>query len=66
MDMLRTAYLWAARAARLMVGVPDYETYVKHRRAEHPDEPVMTYEEFYQNRLQARYTVDKDRMRGCC
>jgi uncharacterized short protein YbdD (DUF466 family) len=66
MDMLRTAYLWAARAARLMVGVPDYETYVKHRRAEHPDEPVMTYEEFYENRLQARYTIDKDRLRGCC
>jgi uncharacterized short protein YbdD (DUF466 family) len=66
MDFLRSAYKWAARAARLMVGVPDYETYVAHRRAEHPDEPVMTYEEFYQNRLQARYTIDKDRLRGCC
>lgn len=66
MYFLRSAYKWAARAARLMVGVPDYETYVAHRRAEHPDEPVMTYEQFYENRLQARYTVDKDRMRGCC
>ena len=47
MDILRTAYKWGARAARLMVGVPDYETYVAHRRAEHPDEPIMTYEEFY-------------------
>jgi uncharacterized short protein YbdD (DUF466 family) len=66
MDMLRTAYKWAARAARLMVGVPDYETYVAHRRAEHPDEPIMTYEEFYRDRLKARYTIDKDRLRGCC
>jgi uncharacterized short protein YbdD (DUF466 family) len=66
MDMLRTAYKWAARAARLMVGVPDYETYVAHRRAQHPDEPIMTYEEFYLNRLKARYTIDKDRLRGCC
>jgi uncharacterized short protein YbdD (DUF466 family) len=66
MDFLRTAYKWAAQAARLMVGVPDYETYVEHRRAEHPDEPVMTYEQFYQNRLKARYTIDKDRLRGCC
>jgi len=49
-----------------MVGVPDYETYVEHRRAEHPDEPVMTYEQFYQNRLKARYTIDKDHLRGCC
>ena len=66
MERLRTAYKWAARAARLMVGVPDYETYVEHRRTAHPGEPIMTYEEFYENRLQARYTIDKDRLRGCC
>jgi len=66
MERLRTAYKWAARAARLMVGVPDYETYVAHRRTAHPGEPIMTYEEFYENRLKARYTVDKDRLRGCC
>jgi len=66
MDMLRTAYKWAARTARLMVGIPDYETYVQHRRMAHPGEPVMSYEEFYLNRLKARYTIDKDRLRGCC
>jgi len=66
MDMLRTAYKWAARIARLMVGIPDYETYVQHRRMAHPGEPVMSYEEFYLNRLNARYTIDKDRLRGCC
>ena len=66
MDMLRTAYKWAARTARLMVGIPDYETYVQHRRTAHPGEPVMSYEEFYLNRLKARYTIDKDRLRGCC
>jgi Selenoprotein, putative len=31
---------WTTRAARLMVGVPDYETYVAHRRANHPDESI--------------------------
>ena len=66
MDMLRTAYKWAARIARLMVGIPDYETYVQHRRMAHPGKPVMSYEEFYLNRLNARYTIDKDRLRGCC
>ena len=66
MHILRNTYKWAARAARLMVGVPDYETYVEHRRSAHPGEPVMTYEEFYENRLKARYTIDKDRLRGCC
>jgi hypothetical protein len=28
---------WTTRTARLMVGVPDYETYVAHRRANHPE-----------------------------
>ena len=66
MASLRTMILWAARTARLMVGVPDYANYVEHRRTHHPGEPVMTYEEFYFDRLKARYTIDKDRLRGCC
>ena len=55
-----------AETARLMVGVPDYETYVAHRRANHPDQPVMTYEEFFRERQEARYSVSKGRFRGCC
>jgi uncharacterized short protein YbdD (DUF466 family) len=57
---------WTARTARLMVGVPDYETYVAHRRANHPQEPVMSYVEFFRERQQARYAVSKGRLRGCC
>jgi uncharacterized short protein YbdD (DUF466 family) len=56
----------AARTARLMVGIPDYETYVAHRRANHPGLPIMTYEEFFVERQEARYAVDKGRFRGCC
>lgn len=41
--------------ARMMVGVPNYDAYVAHARATHPDRPVMTYEEFFRNRLDARY-----------
>jgi uncharacterized short protein YbdD (DUF466 family) len=66
MPNIRQIYYWVARTARLMVGVPDYETYVEHRRTAHPGEPIMTYEEFYVDRLNARYAVDKGRMRGCC
>ena len=55
-----------AQTARLMVGVPDYETYVAHRRANHPQEPIMTYVEFFRERQQARYAVAKGRFRGCC
>jgi len=55
-----------AQTARLMVGVPDYPTYVAHRRANHPDQPIMTYEEFFRERQAARYAVGKGRFRGCC
>ena len=57
---------WSVRAARLMVGIPDYQTYVEHRRRKHPDEPIMTYEEFFVERQNARFAVGKGRFRGCC
>jgi len=40
---MRAAGYWSTRTARLMIGVPDYETYVAHRQANHPDQPIMTY-----------------------
>ena len=55
-----------AQTARLMVGVPDYQTYVMHRQTNHPGQPVMTYEDFFRERQQARYDVSKGRFRGCC
>lgn len=55
-----------AQTARLMVGVPDYQTYVTHRQTQHPEQPVMTYEEFFRERQTARYEVGKGRFRGCC
>jgi uncharacterized short protein YbdD (DUF466 family) len=55
-----------SQTARLMVGIPDYETYVAHRRENHPGQPVMTYEEFFRERQSARYDVSKGRLRGCC
>jgi uncharacterized short protein YbdD (DUF466 family) len=57
---------WAVRAARLMVGVPDYDTYVQHRQTNHPGQGFMTYDEFFVERQEARYAVGKGRFRGCC
>ncbi len=57
---------WTVRTARLMVGVPDYETYVQHRQANHPGLPIMSYEEFFVERQEARYAIGKGRFRGCC
>jgi len=54
------------QTARLMVGVPDYPTYVTHRQVNHPGQPIMTYKEFFRERQEARYAVSKGRFRGCC
>ena len=63
---VRAARYWSTRTARLMIGVPDYETYVAHRQAKHPNQPIMTYVEFFRERQQARYAIGKGRFKGCC
>ena len=65
-SVARAARYWSTRTARLMIGVPDYETYVAHRRAKHPDQPIMTYVEFFRERQEARYAIGKGRFRACC
>lgn len=54
---------YLGQAARLMVGLPDYDTYVAHMKATHPDRPVMSYEEFFRERQEARYGGGTGR---CC
>ncbi|MXN76333.1 putative selenoprotein [Burkholderia sp. 4701] len=52
---LRSAGRYLGQALRLMVGVPDYDTYVAHMRDTHPDREPMTYEAFFRERQNARY-----------
>lgn len=66
MTRLRLACELVTQTARLMVGVPDYKTYVAHRQALHPGKEIMSYEAFFRERQEARYTVSKGRFRGCC
>ena len=54
------------QGARLMVGVPDYDTYVEHMRRIHPGAPVMTYAEFFRERQNARYGADGRNGFRCC
>jgi uncharacterized short protein YbdD (DUF466 family) len=56
---------YLAQSLRLMVGVPDYGTYVRHMQDLHPDQPVMSYEAFFRERQQARYG-GSGRMGRCC
>jgi uncharacterized short protein YbdD (DUF466 family) len=51
------------QTARLLIGVPDYDTYVQHMRLHHPQRPVMSYEEFFNERMRARYRGGGGR---CC
>lgn len=55
-----------ARTARLMVGVPDYEAYVAHRKERHPNETIMSYEEFFRERQASRYGVNGGKISRCC
>jgi uncharacterized short protein YbdD (DUF466 family) len=54
-QVLINAGRYLASTSRLMVGVSNYGAYVKLHQAKHPQEPVMSYEEFFKNRQQARF-----------
>jgi uncharacterized short protein YbdD (DUF466 family) len=60
---LRALARGLGHTARLAVGVPDYDTYAAHRREHHPDQPLMSYEEFFRQRTASRYRRGSSR---CC
>ena len=62
---LAQAGKYLGQCARLMVGLPEYSTYVEHMEKMHPGEPVMTYEAFFRERQQARYG-GSGKSGGCC
>ena len=43
------------RAVLRIIGAPDYECYVTHMREQHPDQPVLSRDDFMRERLAARY-----------
>lgn len=46
---------YITQTLRLMVGLPDYGTYLDHMEATHPGKPVMSYAEFFRDRQDARF-----------
>ncbi|KFC62648.1 hypothetical protein FG94_04692 [Massilia sp. LC238] len=46
---------YLGQSMRLMVGLPEYDTYLAHMERTHPDQTPMTYEEFFRERQEARY-----------
>jgi uncharacterized short protein YbdD (DUF466 family) len=63
LDNLEQAGRYLTQSLRLMVGVPDYGTYLAHMKATHPDQEPMNYEAFFRERQAARYG---SRMGRCC
>jgi uncharacterized short protein YbdD (DUF466 family) len=61
---LAQAGRYLGQSMRLMVGLPEYDTYVAHMEKTHPGEPMMSYEEFFRERQEARY--GSARSGGCC
>ncbi len=55
LDPLNKMGRYLGQSLRLMVGLPDYQTYVAHMESTHPDREPMSYEEFFRERQEARY-----------
>ncbi|HEY9230047.1 MAG TPA: YbdD/YjiX family protein [Gemmatimonadaceae bacterium] len=53
----------AACILRRVIGVPDYDRYLAHVHAHHPDAIPMTRDEFLQHRMLEKYTKPGGR---CC
>ena len=64
MDQLADIGRYARMTARLMIGVPDYDAYLRHMRNRHPERRPMSYEEFFRERQDAHYKTGG--ARGCC
>ncbi|MEY3789189.1 MAG: hypothetical protein RI960_126 [Pseudomonadota bacterium] len=65
LDELGKLGSYLGQTARLMVGLPDYDNYLNHMENTHPDQAVMTYEEFFRERQDARYGGN-GRIARCC
>lgn len=63
---LGKASKYLGQAARMMIGIPDYDNYVAHMKKNHPDKSIMTYEEFFRERQDARYGGNGKGGFRCC
>ncbi len=57
---------FVVQAARMLVGIPDYDTYVAHMKSAHPGQPIMSYKVFFRERQQARYGGGGKGGMRCC
>lgn len=63
LEMLGRLWRRARQSARSVIGIPDYDTYVRHCVEHHPERAPMNYQEFFAERQTARYRGTGGR---CC
>ena len=51
------------KACRLIVGIPDYDSYLEHMRARHPGAPVLSLRDFHAQAIDRKYAKKGAR---CC
>ncbi|QLK87970.1 putative selenoprotein [Arsenophonus endosymbiont of Aphis craccivora] len=57
---------YLGQAALMLIGIPDYDNYVQHMRNTHPEQSIMSYEEFFRQRQAERYaSSDNGGFRRC-
>lgn len=59
--------LWQGlqQSFRLMVGVGDYQTYLKHMREQHPEHPPMDERAYHRYCLEARFPSQPGKLGKC-
>ncbi|MFD1803461.1 YbdD/YjiX family protein [Mixta tenebrionis] len=62
---LRLFWQRLAQSFRLMVGVQDYQTYLRHMRQHHPATPPMTEKAFHRYCLEARFPSQAGKIGKC-
>ena len=62
-DRVRERLRAMACVLRRVIGVPDYDRYLAHERAHHPERTPLTREAFMCERLESRYAKPGAR---CC
>jgi uncharacterized short protein YbdD (DUF466 family) len=54
-DDLRARLRAVCGACRQVFGIPDYERYLAHAAARHPEAPVLTRDEYCRRAIERRY-----------
>lgn len=53
------------RGGRQVCGIPDYQAYLAHQSRHHPEQPLLSYEAFFRERIDARYGGRNGKIRCC-